>query len=219
MFIGHIAVGFASKRFAPRTSLAVLLAAPLLADILWPVLVLLGVETVRVVPGVTVMTPLAFDSYPWSHSLLLDVLWAVLFGGAVYAVQKDWKAAVVVGIGVLSHWVLDVVTHAPDMPLWPGGPKLGLGLWNSVAGTVVTEVVLFTVGVALYATATRARDRIGHLALWSLVLLLGVLYVANVVAPPPPDLRPVIGFGIAASVLFTAWAWWIDSHRDLIRAP
>jgi membrane-bound metal-dependent hydrolase YbcI (DUF457 family) len=213
MFIGHLAVGFASKRWAPRTSLAVLLAAPLLADMIWPVLVLLGVETVRIVPGVTVVTPLAFDSYPWSHSLLMDALWAVLFAGAVYAVQKDRTAALVVGIGVLSHWVLDFITHAPDMPLWPGGPKLGLGLWNSVAGTVVTEVVMFTIGVALYATATRARDRVGHLALWSLVLLLGALYVANVISPPPPSITPVAWFGIAATVLFTAWAWWIDRHR------
>jgi len=217
VFIGHIAVGFASKRWAPRTSLAVLLAAPLLADMIWPVLVLLGVETVRIVPGVTVMNPLAFDSYPWSHSLLMDAIWAALFAGAVYAVQKDRTAALVVAIGVLSHWVLDFISHGPDMPLWPGGPKLGLGLWNSVAGTVVTEVVLFTIGVVLYATATRARDRTGHLALWSLVLLLAALYVANVVGPPPPSIAPVAWFGVVATVLFTAWAWWIDRHRDSVR--
>jgi membrane-bound metal-dependent hydrolase YbcI (DUF457 family) len=217
VFIGHFAVGFASKRWAPRTSLAVLLAAPLLADIVWPVLVLLGIEKVQIIPGATVMTPLVFDSYPWSHSLLLDAVWAALFAGAVWMVQKDRTAAIVVALGVLSHWVLDWISHAPDMPLWPGGPREGLGLWNHVAGTVLVEVVLFTVGVALYATATRARDRVGHLALWSLVLLLGALYVASIVSEPPTSVAPIAGFGIAASVVFPLWAWWLDRHREPAR--
>lgn len=217
MFIGHFAVGFASKRWAPRTSLAVLLAAPLLADIIWPVLVLLGAERVEIVPGATAMNPLVFVSYPWSHSLLLDAVWAALFAGAVWAAQKDRTAALVVAAGVLSHWVLDWISHAPDMPLWPGGPRTGLALWNHVAGTVTVEVVLFTVGVAFYATATRARDRTGHLALWSLVALLGALYVANVVSPPPVSVAPVAWSGVAAAVLFPLWAWWLDRHREPVR--
>jgi len=217
VFIGHFAVGFASKRWAPRTSLAVLMAAPLLADIIWPVLVALGVETAHIVPGATVMTPMVFDSYPWSHSLLLNAVWAALFAGAVWMVQKDRRAALVVAIGVLSHWVLDWISHAPDMPLWPGGPREGLGLWNHATGTVLVEVVLFTVGVALYATATRARDRVGHLALWSLVAFLAVLYVVSVVSPPPPSIAPVAWFGIVAAVVFPLWAWWLDRHRDPVR--
>ena len=82
MFIGHFALGFAAKRAVPRVSLAVLLVAALFADVLWPVLVLLGVETVRIVPGYTVVTPLEFVSYPWSHSLLLLAGWGVVIGAA-----------------------------------------------------------------------------------------------------------------------------------------
>ncbi len=217
MFIGHFAVGFAAKRWAPRTSLAVLMIAPLLADMIWPVLVLLGVELVRIVPGNTVMQPLVFDSYPWSHSLLFDGVWAAAFGGAVYAVSRDRAAALVVAAGVLSHWVLDVISHAPDMPLWPGGPRLGLGLWNSPAGTVAAEVLLFVAGVTLYARATRAKDRVGTLALWSLVGLLALLYLASVMSPPPPGIGPVAWTGIVAGIVFPAWAYWIDRHRVPVR--
>src|SRR4029079_10469768 len=128
MFIGHFAVGLAAKRAAPRVSLGILFAAGLFADVLWPVLVALGVERVAIVQGVTVMTPLDFISYPYSHSLALLVVWGVLFGLAVR--HQDPRAFVVVAALVISHWVLDFITHRPDMPLFPGGgPKLGLSLW------------------------------------------------------------------------------------------
>jgi len=160
MFIGHFAVGCGAKRFAPRASLAVLLAVPLLADLLWPPFLLLGWEHVRISPGNTRFTPFDFYDYPWSHSLLMAAVWATAFMLIYWALQRDRSAAVIVWFGVVSHWVFDWITHRPDMPLYPGGNgRYGLGLWNSVAGTLATEMLLFVVGVWVYASVTRRATR------------------------------------------------------------
>jgi hypothetical protein len=118
-----------------------------------------------------------------------------------------------VAIAVLSHWVLDFVSHRPDLPLVPwGGPKLGLGLWNSVAGTAVTEIGLFVVGLGLYLSATRARSWQGHLSLWSLVAALAYLYMGTVQGTPPPS---VLALKVVSSVMpvFVLWFVWIDRTR------
>src|SRR5690606_16750942 len=135
MFIGHLAVAMAARTRAPRTSLGTLVAASYGLDLLWPVLVLAGVEWFRIDPTASAFTPLAFEHYPWSHSLLTSVLWGLLAGGAYWLIRRNRAGAVLVGMLVLSHWVLDAVVHVPDLPLWPGGgPLVGLGLWNFVAG-------------------------------------------------------------------------------------
>ena len=162
MFIGHFAVGFAAKRAAPRLSLAVLFAAAQFADLLWPVLVALGIEQVRIQPGITAFTPLDFISYPYSHSLLFLCLWGLVFGAICAGVVRDRRVWLVVFALVVSHWVLDWITHRPDMPLYPGSAKVGLGLWNSVPATIVVEVTMFILGVWIYARSTRARDRTRH---------------------------------------------------------
>lgn len=165
MFIGHFAVGFAAKRFAPRTSMDVLLAAPLLLDMLWPVFLLLGWEHARIDPGNTRFTPLDLFDYPWSHSLAMSLVWATSFAVIYHIVVRFWPGTLAIWIGVVSHWLLDWVTHRPDMPLYPGGgPRLGLGLWNSIVGTIIVEITLLAVGVWLYVRITRARDRIGQYA-------------------------------------------------------
>ncbi len=214
MFIGHFAVGFASKKFAPRASLAVLLAAPLLADILWPMFLLLGWEHVRIDPGNTRFTPFDFVSYPWSHSLLMDLLWATAFAALYYAVAHYRSGAIAVWIGVVSHWVLDWVTHRPDMPLYPAGPRVGLGLWNSIAATMVLEILMFAIGVWLYVNATRPRDRVGRYAFVAYVVLLLTIYGADRFSAPPPGVTAVAATAIAASIIFVLWAWWFDSHRQ-----
>jgi membrane-bound metal-dependent hydrolase YbcI (DUF457 family) len=214
MFIGHFAVGFAAKKIAPRASLALLLSAPLFLDMLWPIFVLAGWEQVRIDPGNTRYTPLDFVHYPWSHSLLMSVVWASLFAGLYYTVARERAGTIAIWIGVVSHWVLDWVTHRPDMPLYPGGPRLGLGLWNSVAGTMVAEISMFAVGVWLYAQTTRARDRIGKYALGAYVGLLLLLYISDRFSGPPPGVAAVAWVGIAASAIFVPWAWWFDRHRS-----
>jgi len=214
MFIGHFAVGFAAKKFAPRSSEAVLLAAPLLADILWPVFLLLGWEQVRIDPGNTRFTPFDFVSYPWSHSLLMLCVWATAFGAVYYAITRYWAGAVAIWIGVVSHWVLDWVTHRPDMPLVPGGARYGLGLWNSIAGTMAVELLMFAVGVWMYASATRAKDRIGRYAFVAYILLLMAFYIGDRFSSPPGSVNEIAWPAIVASVVLILWAWWFDRHRS-----
>ena len=213
MFIGHFAVGFAAKKYAPRANLAALLAAALFLDILWPVFVLAGWEQVRIDPGNTRFTPLDFVRYPWSHSLLMAVVWATAFALVFYGITRYRPGTVVIWIGVVSHWVLDWVSHRPDMPLYPGGPKLGLGLWNSIAGTMIVEVAMLAAGVYLYTHATRASDVSGQYLFGAFVGLLGVLYVADRFSPPPPNVAAIAWTGIAAAIIFLPWSWWFDRHR------
>jgi hypothetical protein len=213
MFLGHYALGLAAKRLEPRLPLAVLLAAPQALDLLWPVFVLAGIEHVEVAPGDTAFTPLRFVSYPWSHSLVMSIVWGVAFGAIVRARGASVRAAGIVAALVVSHWVLDLASHRPDMPLWPeGGPLLGLGLWRSVPATLVVELAMYAAGVALYARATRTEDRTGTWAYAGLVAFLLAAYVANVLGPPPPS-----GTAVAASALalwlIPLWGVWIERHR------
>jgi len=203
----------AAKRAEPRVSLGTWFIAAQLADLLWPILVLLGIERVEVVPGITVVTPLDFVSYPWSHSLVMLATWGVLLG-LIYAGRGErGLAGSLLAVLVLSHWVLDVASHRPDMPLAPGvGPKLGFGLWNSRPATLAVELGLMALGVAVYARTTAPRDRAGTWAFWSLVGFLLAIYLGNVFGPPPPSAAAVAWSGIAMWLLI-AWGYWIDRHR------
>jgi hypothetical protein len=213
MFIGHFAVGFASKRVAPRTSLALLIAAALFADILWPIFILLGWEHVRIDPTATRFTPLDFYDFPWSHSLLALLTWATAFALIYWRVTKYSIGGAMIWIGVLSHWVLDWITHRPDMPLSPGGPRFGLGLWNSIPGTMVLELAMFALGIWIYVRTTRANDRIGRYAFLLFVLLLFASYVTGPLSGPPKSISALIWTGIIAETVLLPWIWWFDSHR------
>jgi hypothetical protein len=212
MFIGHFGVAMAAKRVAPRPSLGTTILAAQWADVIWPLLVLLGLEGVHIAPGITEVTPLDFVSYPYSHSLLADLVWAALFAVVYGSLRKDWRGAVWLAVLVLSHWVLDVVAHRPDMPTWPGGPKLGLGLWNSVPATLFVEFALFGTGASLYARSAPARDRMGSLLFGALVVVLAVIYLASVFGPPPPSEQALVITALLGW-LFVAWGYWIDRHR------
>jgi hypothetical protein len=213
MFIGHFGVGFAAKRVAPRVSLGTAFLAAQWLDLLWPTLLLLGMETVRIAPGATAVTPLVFDHYPISHSLLAVVCWGVA-GGAMYALGKhNVRGAVVVGVLVVSHWLLDAIVHVPDLPLAPGSTTLvGLGLWGSKVATLAVEVPIFVIGVWLYATSTQANDKSGRWGLMGLVAFLAVIHVGNMFGDPPPSATAIAWVG-QAQWLLVAWAYWVDAHR------
>jgi hypothetical protein len=223
MFLGHVALGFAAKRATPGVSLGMLVLAAQLADTLWPAFVGLGLERVAIDPGNTAVTPLDFVSYPYSHSLALLTLWGL--GFAWVCVRADAAARssppvkifAVAAALVVSHWVLDFVTHRPDMPLYPGGARYGLGLWNSVAATVAIELAMYAAGVWIYVRTTRARDRIGRWAFAGLTGFLVLAYAANIAGPPPPSVSAIWMAGFPAAIVLTLWAWWADRHRAVDR--
>jgi len=214
MFIGHFGLGFGAKTASPSVSLGTLFLAAQFADLLWPTFLLLGIERVEIDPGATVMTPLNFVSYPYSHSLLALSVWGVLFAGVYIAVRRARPmAGMVLAVLVFSHWVLDVIVHRPDMPLTlTGTTRLGFGVWNSIPATIAVELIVFGVGVMIYARTTVARDRIGSVGLWSLVGFLIVVAAVNAVGPPPPSVSAV-AWVTQSMWLLVAWAYWIDAHR------
>ena len=217
MFIGHFGLALGAKQAAPGPSLGTAILAAQWADGLWPIFVLLGVEQVAIDPGATLVTPLNFISYPYSHSLLALGVWAIVFGGVYYCFRRDRRGAWVLGALVLSHWVLDALSHRPDMPLWPGGPRVGLALWNSRPGTLVVEFGLLAAGAWLYVSATRARERWGVALFWVFLATLSGIYIASFVGPPPPSVRALAVTGLLGW-LFVAWGYWIDRHRVPVAA-
>jgi hypothetical protein len=206
MFIGHFGVGFAAKRVAPRVSLGTAFLAAQFLDLLWPTLLLLGVESVRIAPGATAVTPLVFEHYPISHSLVAVICWGLALG-AVYALTTL----------VVSHWLLDAIVHVPDLPLMPGaGPMVGLGLWQSKVATLAVEIPIFAAGVWLYVRSTRAKDKAGSYGLMGLVGFLALIHVGNLFGAPPPNATAIAWVG-QAQWLLVAWAYWVDAHRDTQR--
>jgi hypothetical protein len=212
MFLGHFAVALAAKKAAPKTSLGTLVLAAQFADMLWPVLLFLGIEQVRIVPGLLAASPLDFTSYPISHSLVARLGWGAILGIAYFIVRRGGRSALLVGGLVPTHWLLDFIAHRPDMPIYPGGPKFGLGMWTSVPLTIVVEYTLFAAGIAVYINITRAKDPTGNLALWSLLGLLAVLYFASIFGPPPPSVQ-ALAWSAMAIWLTVPWAAWADRHR------
>ena len=176
---------------------------------------LLGIEQVQInVPGANPFLTLTFLSYPWSHSLLMGLVWATLFGGAYHLMTGYRRGAVVIGLAVVSHWVLDAVTHVPDLPLWPwSSPLVGLGLWNSVPGTAIVESLMLAAGVWVYTSGTTARDRIGRHGWWGFVLFLIAGYGMNLRGVAPPSVTTLAWTAGIAGGLTILWGWWVDRHR------
>jgi hypothetical protein len=213
MFIGHFGVGFGAKSVAPKVSLGTLFIAAQFVDLLWPTLLLLGVERVRIVPGATVVTPLVFEHYPVSHSLLAVVGWAVLVGGCHFMLKRQRIAAVVLGTLVISHWLLDAIVHQPDLPLFPGSSTvIGLNAWSSLPLTLAIEGSLFAFGVWLYSRATIPSDAIGRWGFVALVVFLAAIYAGNLFGSPPPGSEAIAWVG-QLQWLLVIWGYWIDKHR------
>lgn len=213
MFIGHFALGFGAKSVAPKTSLGTLFLAAQFIDLLWPTFLLLGVERVRIEPGATAVTPLVFEHYPFTHSLLAVLVWAALLGGIHLLLKRDRRSALVLGLLVLSHWVLDLLVHRPDLPLSPWGDVLlGLNAWSSLLLTLALEVPLFVLGVWLYARSTVALDAAGRWGFWGLVLFLFAVHGGNLFGAPPPNV-PALAWVGQLQWLLVLWGYWVDRHR------
>jgi len=218
MFIGHYAVALASKRIEPRLSLGTTVLAAQLADLAFPVFLVLGLEHVRIDPAATPVTPLDFYDYPFSHGLAALVAWGVVVGAIVYLTRRSWRPAALVAGIVVSHWFLDLVMHRPDLPLAPGtGARFGLGLWYSLPSTLVVESTCFLVGIWIYLRSTGPRDRTGRLALIGLLVFLPAVWLGALLGPPPPS-EGAFTATLFAVWLTVAWGYWIDRHRT-VTAP
>ena len=217
MVLGHYGLALCAKRWAPRTSLGWLVFAAQAADLLWPVLLLAGVESVEITKNQDPLLRLHFVRYPITHSLLIEALFGVFFASLYWWKTKDARGALVCGLLVPSHWMLDVIVHTPDLPLWPGGPLCGLGAWRSVPFTLALEVVFFAAGILVYSKSTRPRDKVGRIAFWTFLGLLIVGYASSLPGPPPKDTRSLAYFALTLWV-FVPWAFWIDRHR-LVERP
>lgn len=216
MFIGHYAVALGAKTLAPKTSLGTLIAGAAFLDLVWPVFVLAGIEQVAVAPGITAFTPLDFTSYPYSHSLLASLAWGAAFAGAIYLAGGRYaRGAAIAGALVVSHWVLDVFTHRPDMPLTPwDDTRVGLGLWYSVPATLAVESAMFAIGIALYIRLTRPLDGLGRWGFWAFIAFVVMIYMGAAFGPPPPGADAVAASGLG-QWLIVALAAWIDRHRQV----
>lgn len=213
MFLGHFGLALASKKVNSYPSLGTTFFAAQFVDLLWPFLLLAGIEKVEIDPGNTAFTPLNFTYYPYSHSLVAVLGWSFLFGIIYYAVKKKRGAALLLSVLVLSHWVLDLITHRPDLPLtFDNSATYGLGLWNNRIATVITELTIFAAGCFMYLRATQPINKWGTISFVSLVIFFLLIYFMNLMGEPPPSAR-VIGYVGLAQWIFIAWGYWIDAYR------
>jgi hypothetical protein len=210
MFIGHFAVALLSRRNYQLPSLAMMFIAVQLLDLIWPVFVLLGIESLSIDHGNTKLTHLDFEYYPYSHSLFMASIWGGVLGLIYYIVTGNKKGSYILGALVLSHWVLDLITHRPDLPISPFSElKVGLGLWNFPVMEIVIELSLFIAGAMLYYRLAKPRRRISYFILIGFLL---IIHFMNLIGPPPPD---VITVAWSANLmwLLIIWAWWIEYRK------
>ncbi len=213
MFIGHFGAGLAGKKAAPEISLGTLFLAAQFLDLIWPVFILTGIEKVEIVPGLTEANPLEFTYYPYSHSLFMVIIWAGLFGLIYYAYKRNLFNAFILGLLVISHWVLDLIVHIPDLPIFPWSDfKVGIGLWNFEIISIILEILIFAGGIYLYLLCTEAENKKGTFGFWGLIIFLIVVYFMNIFSPPPPSVE-AIGYAGLLQWLFIPWAFWIDRNR------
>jgi membrane-bound metal-dependent hydrolase YbcI (DUF457 family) len=213
MFVGHLAVAIAAKRWEPDVNLAWLVAGATALDLIWPIFLLTGLETASIAPGAMAFTPITFDSYPWSHSLVMVFVWGLLLVAIARITKVPSSAWTLLAALVLSHWVLDVVSHAPDMPIWPGdGPEVGLGLWNSIPATFAIEGALWVAGIAVYMnTLARRGQRPGWL-FWAFVVVCTVMWMTSPYSAPPPDIKALGWFALIGWIVIP-WTALADRMR------
>ena len=215
MLVGHAAVGLVSKRIEPRLSLGTCLLAPLLADLLLFVFVIAGVEQIEFGSGSGAAQFLHAVNIGYSHSLLMDVVWAGLLAGAYYVLRHNARAATILVAGVLSHWVLDVISHQPDMPLAPGAnTALGLRLWSSIPATLVIEGGFWIAALIVYARMPARRTWLSWIILGGGAMLLTLAWIGNISGPPPPNPRVAPVSSLIFFALVVAWGYWLNRLRN-----
>lgn len=211
MLVGHVAVGLVSKRIEPRLSLGTCLLAPLLADLLLFVFVIAGVEQIEFGSGSGAAQFLHAVNIGYSHSLLMGLVWAAVLAGTYYALRHNRRAASILVAAVLSHWVLDVISHQRDMPLAPGvSTLLGLGLWSSIPATLAIEGGFWIAALVVYARMPARRRWLWWIILSAGAILLTLAWIGNISGPPPPNPRIAPLSSLIFFALVVAWGYWLN---------
>lgn len=213
MFIGHFGVGLGAKKATPSISLGTLFLSAQLLDLLWPTFLLAGWEHVEIEPGITAMAPLRFTDYPITHSMFMALLWGIVFGAVYFLIKRKNREALILGLIVFSHWILDLLVHIPDLPLFPGSSTfLGFGLWNYKWLAILLEMIVFLTGLLFYLQTTKAKNKSGRYGFWAMIIFLLAIYVSNLLGPPPPNVKAIAWAG-ELQWIFVIWAYWIDKNR------
>jgi membrane-bound metal-dependent hydrolase YbcI (DUF457 family) len=215
MFVGHYGPGLAVRALRPETPLWLLFVAAQLVDIAWALLVLGGIEKLRIDPGITAANPLDLYYMPYTHSLVAAMLWSLAMGIVCRRIFRwpGWSAAAWIGAVVLSHWVLDWLVHRPDLPLYDNTAKVGLGLWNYLGLSLGLEVLVLAGGLWLYMKKTRPMTTAGRVGPVALAVFMLAIQGSSLVGPYPPSPAVVAVSGLAMYILFAALGGWIDRQR------
>jgi hypothetical protein len=211
MFVGHYGVSFMAKRAAVSIPLWMLFLAVQLLDVLWAPLVLLGVEKVRIVPGFTATNPLDLYYMPYTHSLVAASVWSIAAAFAYRRIARsaDFRAGMMVGLAVFSHWLLDLLVHKPDLPLYDNALKVGLGLWDRPALALGLEAILLFGG--MWLLLARRPMQVLPLLVLGLVMLAVQVYVFF--GPPPPSPAAAAGTALIGYAAFAVLIWWVVDRR------
>jgi hypothetical protein len=213
MLVGHFAISLLGKRIEPKISVGTLMLAAMLPDVLWCLFMIGGLEQIRVNSGSTFKLEAIDIAY--SHSLLAGVVWGGVLAFLYFGRFSNRRGAWVLLAAALSHWVLDVVSHSPDMPLAPGiQARLGLGLWNSIPATLIIEGGFWVVSIGIYLSVTRARSRASFVLFWIPVAFMTLAWYGNIAGPPPADPSAIRFTSLIFFLLTIGWAYLLEKTRS-----
>jgi hypothetical protein len=216
MFVGHYAVSLALKKYEKRVSLGALFLGVQLVDILFFPFVLLGIERINIIENYTQSTHFQLEYMPYTHSLVGSLMWAA----AAYAlfrwvIVRQHGIALVVAIAIFSHWLLDLIVHTPDLPLWSDASiKLGFGLWNNAIATFMLEALFLLGALWIYLRSTTALTSGGKFGMSVFVVFLIIANIPNIFGPLQGDSKVMLAIAALASYfLFALIAHWLDKKR------
>jgi hypothetical protein len=213
MFVGHYGPSFVAKTLVPSIPLWLLFLAVQLLDVFWAILVFLGVERVRIVPGFTATNALDLYYMPYTHSLPGSLAWAGIAAIAYRLISGSGRSAAIVGVAVFSHWPLDLVVHRPDLALYDDAAKVGFGLWNYPYLTLALEGSLLLGAMTLYLNRSRPRTSRARYAIPVFCVAILVMQAGMLYSPPPSSDRAMAATALIAYALFAAAIAWLERGR------
>ncbi|HUJ21985.1 MAG TPA: hypothetical protein VLX58_10710 [Bryobacteraceae bacterium] len=215
MFVGHYGPSFAGKVLRKSIPLWVLFVAVQFVDVLWSIFVILGIEKVRIVPGITKTNPLDLYYMPYTHSLVGAIVWALAAGVVYWLFRRadGWSGAAVVAAAVFSHWILDLLVHRPDLPLYDDSFKVGLGLWNFPAAAFGLELAFLFGGMYFYLRSTSAIATGGRYGMVAFGLVMACAQGVVFFGPPPSSDRAAAATALTLYAVFAAVAYWLEKKR------